>query len=551
MKIQSLMTQNNVSFSVGDSTERGKRGVIDLVEKQKIILRHRDGDSNRQIAADLDIDKNTVNKYVNEYEEAMAKLLASDSEASAEQLPPEILIKPKYDVSNRGRRESTEEAITAIKECLDENTRRRQTGRSKQQMRKIEIYDYLKKRGYKISYSTVKRVIADIKKESEEAYIKQEYKPGVQTEFDWGEVTLDIGGTGYMRYQMAVFSSAYGNHRFARLYRTQDTAAFQESHVDYFAFCGGVFHTVVYDNMKVAVKTFVGPSEKEPTDALLEMSIYYGFDFRFCNVRRGNEKSHVERSVDVVRHFAFTEPGDDCFETLEAANEHLLKKCMEKNASPLSDNRIPDECFIEEKANLMPLPPKMPCFIKRVNLKVDKFSTVTANRVHYSVPDKYVGKRLDARIYTGFVEIYDGSEKVARHERHYGRGEYVIDIFHYLKTLKRKPGALSQSTALLQADTRIKNIYETYYTDNAKEFLPVLELIDELGVETVEKAINRLSEIVINDYSADKIRLIYEHEFNTELPQDKPYGTDKLSEKSRQTLTQYDMLRDLQTRRAC
>lgn len=525
--------------------------MIDLVEKQKIILRHRDGDSNRQIAEDLGIDKNTVNKYVNEYEEAMAKLLAEDPEASSEQLPPEILIKPQYDTSNRGRRESTEEATIAIKECLEENARRRQTGRSKQQMRKIEIYDYLKKQGYKISYSTVKRVIADIKKESAEAFIKQEYKPGMQTEFDWGEVTLDIGGTGYMRYQMAVFSSAFGNHRFAHLYRTQDTAAFQESHVDYFSFCGGVFHTVVYDNMKVAVKTFVGPSEKEPTDALLEMSIYYGFNFRFCNVRRGNEKSHVERSVDVVRHFAFTEPGDDCFESLEAANEHLLRKCMEKNASPLSDERIPDECFIEEKANLMPLPPKMPCFIKRVNLKVDKFATVTANRVHYSVPDKYVGKRLDARIYTGFVEIYDGSERIARHERHYGRGEYVIDIFHYLKTLKRKPGALSQSTALLQADTRIKNIYETYYTDNAKEFLPVLELIDELGVESVEKSIKRLSEIVINDYSADKIRLIYEHEGNTESPQEKPYGTDRLSEKSRQTLTQYDLLRDLQTRRAC
>jgi hypothetical protein len=524
--------------------------VIDLVEKQTIILKHREGISNRQIASDMKIDKNTVNKYVNEYDDAMAKLLATDPGASEDQLSPEILIKPKYDTSNRGRRKSTEEAIEVIKDCLEENAKRRQTGRSKQQMRKIEIYDYLKKQGYSISYSTVKRVIADIKKETDEAFIKQEYQPGIQTEFDWGEVTLDIGGTGYMRYQMAVFSSAYGNHRFAHLYRTQDTAAFQESHVDYFAFCGGVFHTVVYDNMRVAVKTFVGPSEKEPTDALLELSIYYGFDFRFCNVRRGNEKSHVERSVDVVRHFAFAEPGNDCFESLEAANEHLMKKCMEKNASALSDGRIPDECFVEEKASLMPLPPKMPCFIKRVHLKVDKFSTVTANRVHYSVPDRYVGKRLDARIYTGFVEIYDGSEKVARHERHYGRGEYVIDIFHYLKTLKRKPGALSQSTALLQADTKIKNIYETYYTGNAKDFLPVLELMDELGVDAVEKALKRLAEIVINDYSADKIRLIHDHEIQAVASPEKPYGNDRLSEKSRQTLSQYDILRELQTRRA-
>lgn len=148
--------------------------MIDLVEKQTIILKHREGISNRQIASDMKIDKNTVNKYVNEYDDAMAKLLATDPGASEDQLSPEILIKPKYDTSNRGRRKSTEEAIEVIRDCLEENAKRRQTGRSKQQMRKIEIYDYLKKQGYIISYSTVKRVIADIKKETDEAFIKQE-----------------------------------------------------------------------------------------------------------------------------------------------------------------------------------------------------------------------------------------------------------------------------------------------------------------------------------------------------------------------------------------
>lgn len=43
--------------------------------------------------------------------------------------------------------------------------------------------------------------------------------------------------------------------------------------------------------MSVAVKNFVGLSEKEPTDSLLKLSIYY--DFRFCNAYAGNEKGHV------------------------------------------------------------------------------------------------------------------------------------------------------------------------------------------------------------------------------------------------------------------
>ena len=53
--------------------------------------------------------------------------------------------------------------------------------------------------------------------------------------------------------------------------------------------------------MKVSVKRFVGPGEKAPTEALLQLSGYYGFNFRFCNVRRGNEKGNVERSVDKVK----------------------------------------------------------------------------------------------------------------------------------------------------------------------------------------------------------------------------------------------------------
>ena len=81
---------------------------------------------------------------------------------------------------------------------------------------------------------------------------------------------------------MAAFASSLGNCRFAALYRSQDTAAFQEAHVEFFCFCGGVYHTIVYDNMKVAVAKFVGPTEKEPTEALIQLSSYYGFNYRFC-----------------------------------------------------------------------------------------------------------------------------------------------------------------------------------------------------------------------------------------------------------------------------
>jgi len=75
--------------------------------------------------------------------------------------------------------------------------------------------------------------------------------------------------------------------------------------------------------MRVAVKRFVGPTEKEATQGLLSMSMYYQFAFRFCNVRKGNEKGHVERSVEYIRRKAFCLV--DEFDDLASANSHLLK----------------------------------------------------------------------------------------------------------------------------------------------------------------------------------------------------------------------------------
>lgn len=83
--------------------------------------------------------------------------------------------------------------------------------------------------------------------------------------------------------------NVHSNHRLAYLFRHQDTLAFMESHRDYFRATGGIPRTMVYDNMRTAVKSFVG-TEKVPTDALFRMSSFYCYSFRFSNARKGNEK---------------------------------------------------------------------------------------------------------------------------------------------------------------------------------------------------------------------------------------------------------------------
>jgi predicted transcriptional regulator len=60
--------------------------VIKLNQKQRIILKHIDGMSNRSIASELHMSKDTVNKYVAEYEQKKQELLANNPEADTKEL---------------------------------------------------------------------------------------------------------------------------------------------------------------------------------------------------------------------------------------------------------------------------------------------------------------------------------------------------------------------------------------------------------------------------------------------------------------------------------
>ena len=520
--------------------------MIDLVIKQRIILAHIDGMSNRAIANLLHMSKDTVNKYVNEYDEKRAQLLLANPDMDTSEIIQAFIEKPTYDSSNRVPSKATPELMEAIEQCLQLNRDKRLMGMQKQTMKKIDIHAYLKERGFDVSYSTVKRVTQYLETKHQEAFIRQEYTPGDVCEFDWGTVKLNIGDSGYQKYQMAVFASAYGNFRFAKLYLTQDTAAFQESHADFFAYGHGAYQTMVYDNMRVAVRRFVGLTEKEPTSALTELSIYYGFKYRFCNIRSGNEKGHVERSVEYVRRKVFSGPDCDTFDTLAEANKYLYRECMKLNSKPIYNGTIPMESYELEKQYFLPAMPRFESCIKS-SAKVDKYSTITVARNHYSVPDTFVGKNVDVRLYTDKVVIYYDGSIIAQHDRDFGVLQWRIDIYHYLRTLKRKPGALPQSTALLQSDTLVKNIYEKYYSKDTKTFLEVLDVIYEYGAPAVAEALHKLESISPFDMSADKVALICAKK--EESLKQSNIKTDRLSEKSKRTLSQYDRLREIQNER--
>jgi transposase len=470
--------------------------------KQEIIRRYyRENDSERKISRDLQISRKTVKKYLLEYQKAENK---SEQTKEAERLQDYCNEAPLYKSGKREKRKLTEEIASLIKDQIAENERKKKEGLRKQIKRKIDIHQYLLDQGYQIGYTTICNYIREDKLTTREAYVKQVYIPGEECEFDWAEVKLSIGGV-QKRLYLAVFTSAYGNYRFSNLYSRQDTLAFMESHNDFFAHIGGVYHEMVYDNMRVAVAEFVGRHEKTPTQALINLSGWYQFRWRFCNVRRGNEKGHVERSVEYIRRKAFSHI--DTFASIEQAQTHLHAVCKKLNS--LAGSTTPKSPFAsleEEKVSLWKYPGMMSCFITQ-SLKVDKYATVCFGTNRYSVPDHLIGRMIDVKVYSNKLKMYYQNESVCQHERQWGMHQWQIKLEHYLRTLSIKPGALHGSLALEQAPIELQKLYQEYFVNQPRGFVDILQYCraKEISWQKITDAVKDLLQICPKDVSSEKV----------------------------------------------
>ena len=433
------------------------------------------GYSKRRISRKLHVSRHTVDNILSKYESAIR------TDNPEEALSDLLTIQPRYDSSRRRPRRLTQEIKDKIGFCLKKNAVKIATGLRKQRMLKKDIHQFLLSQGYTISYATVCSYIKNIEsykeKKKSETFIRLFYEPGCIAEFDWGEVLLFIDGV-KTKFYLAVFTFGHSNGRYAYLFRHQNTLAFMESHRNFFRDIHGVPAMMVYDNMRVAVKSFVG-GDKKPTEALMKMSGFYCFEYRFCNVRAGWEKGHVERSVEYVRRKAFCLT--DHFGDIHSAQEHLNRVCMQVNNEQGSLSTAEKTSRLEaDLSSLKPFPGNLGCF-EVYEYIVDKWSTISMKNVHYSVPDSLVGEKVHVKVYSEKIVILYGKEKVASHQRSYCGGDWCIKLEHYLRTLSRKPGALPHSVVWQRAPEELRRLYDIHFKEDNRTFVLLLDYARKNG----------------------------------------------------------------------
>ena len=478
----------------GNSTNETSaiKSMISMIERKDIISEYEQTGSIRAVARNLGIHRKTVKNYVKEYLAAKA--------GGDEALTAYLKSEPSYKVPRRDRTVLTDEVRALINVCLRDNEEKRRRGDRKLCMKASDIHTAVGHAGFKVSYSSVCKYIRTTlghTEETEECFIRQRYKPGQDCEFDWGEMHLTIDGR-RIRLYMAVFTMAYSNYRAAYLFLHQDTQAFLEAHRRFFRELGYVPHRMVYDNMRVAVKSFVGG--KHPTDALIRLEAAYGFTHRFCNAHRGNEKGHVERSVEVVRRAAFCRV--DTFESIMAAQMQVVQACSGLNVPLDMLEGSPEQKIEEEWEHMLPLVREVGCF-EQQEYTVDKYATIVVGKVHYSVPDHLVGRKVTALLYSNAIKVWYRGKAVCEHERTPLSG-WKLDIMHYLRTLKRKPGAVAGSIALYMLRDDLRLIFESHFSESPADFVILLQKTRDRGlgfddIVEAEKKIRRRRQHVTLD----------------------------------------------------
>lgn len=346
-----------------------------------------------------------------------------------------------------------------------------------------------------------------------EVFIPQSYQWGGEAQVDWYEAQVALEGEWQNVHVFCLRSMASGG-AYHRAYPHASQQAFLEGHELAFAYFGGVFATLRYDNLSSAVKKILRGHQREETERFLAFRSHWGFQSAFCNPGEGHEKGGVEGEGGYFRR-NYLVPLPEARD-LEELNQQLIQASKEDEQRVIQGrNQSIGSALVQEREHLRPLAaegfPVESIHFPRVNAS----GCVKVLTNFYSVPLP-VGVEAQARVGAAYVEIWQQGKRVARHERCFGRHQQVLDLEHYLEVLTKKPGALAGSTPLAQwrAQGRWPASYDRFWgilkqrqgkQEGTRAMIEVLQLGQKHGYRRLEQVVDQALEMGCSDVGAVRL----------------------------------------------
>ena len=322
-----------------------------------------------------------------------------------------------------------------------------------------KIYEILCKEGYSGSESGLRHYVSQQRKirKRPPVYLPLSFEPGQDAQVDWGEATVILKGE-HQQVQIFVFRLSYSRKMLVMAFPTQRQESFFAGHVAAFQQIGGVPQRIIYDNLKTAVYKVLEGRNRQEQKSFVAFRSHYLFESVFCNPLSGNEKGQVENAVGYARR-NFMSPLLEV-ETFAELNEQLLAACVADDGRRVDrQSQSIGEMWQAEQGLLRAVAVDYDC-CRRHEVVLNRYSQIVFETNRYSVPVDLAQKELILKAYPFHLEILTPTEKIASHERCYGRQQDILDPLHYLPLLAERPGAFEHATPIRQWRAKWPQLYE-------------------------------------------------------------------------------------------
>lgn len=191
---------------------------------------------------------------------------------------------------------------------------------------------------------------------------------------------------------------------------------------------GGVPRVLVPDNLKSAVQK-ASKYEAEINNSFLDFANHYGTTVLPARSYKPRDKALVEKAVNIAYSRIFAPIRNEVFYSVASLNRRIADLLEEHNQQhfqqrPCSRRQLFDE---EEKHLLSPLAAgryEMK-FFKQVTVMKNGHIQMIEDKHYYSVPYRFIGKKVKLTYSCSQVSVYYNSERIAYHLRSTLRYRYT------------------------------------------------------------------------------------------------------------------------------
>jgi len=434
---------------------------LKMAEVQAILALARSGWSNRHIARQLGVDRDTVGRHLR------LSLQGDSKPASA---PTGSTGAPLGSVS----------AASPWRELILQKLEAGLTAR--------RIYqDLCCDRGYTGSYYSVRRLIKKLAAVAPAPFRRMECEPGAEAQVDFGR-GAPIVGTDGRRKSTWVFRIVLSHSRkgYAEVVYRQTTDDFLRSLENAFAHFGGVPRTLVIDNLRAAV-TRADWFDPELCPKVRSFAEHYGIAILPTKPYTPRHKGKIERGIGYVKGNALK---GRTFTSLTQENEHLLNW-----ETTVADTRIHGttrrqvkEVFEQmEKPALLPLPLSRFDLFQEALRSVHRDGHVEIKGAYYSVPPEFLGQRLWARWDGRTVRLLDQRMRPVSVHAQRPPGTFSTQAQHILP---EKISGIERGTSWMLRRVEYIGPYATHWAQS---------MLQSRGIEGVRVLLGLLS--LVNKHS--------------------------------------------------